>query len=109
MRTKSSANKPANSKAIARGRDSRAPKRKLGEGSSKSIPADIMEPKTWDLEFMGKVEPVFVDMVEIQKWGSFLTHEEEIYPELVHSSTTHSAAQKRAGLSTSMIPSIISS
>ena len=83
MRIKSSATKPSNSKAIAKGKDYRASKRKQGEGSSKAFPADIMEPKSWDLAFMEKVEPVFVDMVEIQKWRSFLTDEDAIYPELV--------------------------
>ena len=32
---------------------------------------------------MARVEPVFVDMIEMQQWRPFLTHEGVIYPELV--------------------------
>ena len=54
-----------------------------GEGSSKSIPEDIIEPKCWELDFMGKVQPVFINMVNIQQWRPFLTPEGVLYPELV--------------------------
>ena len=48
-----------------------------------AIPEDILEPKSWDLNFMYTVEPVFIEMVQLQKWRKFLTYEDAIYPNLV--------------------------
>ena len=77
IRTKRSATKPQASKDIARRRElaSRAAKRKeKGDGSSnqKGVPEDILEPKCWDLNFMKIVEPVFVKMVQLQKWRNWV-------------------------------------
>ena len=67
MKIKSTAQKPVESGKGRKKAPATSRRKQRGEGSSKSIPEDIMEPKSWDLEFMAKVQPIFVDMVDIQK------------------------------------------